>query len=245
MMNTALVVMKRELRGYFTTPLAYVFLFVFLFFANFMTFRSPFFEARQADLRVFFDLLPVLFLFLVPAIGMKLWAEERKSGTIEVLFSLPVTVGRAVMGKFIAAWLFIAVALLLTFPMVITVNYLGSPDNWVIAAGYIGGLLLAGCYLAVSMFCSSITANPVVSFILSVVICSLFVFADYPSVLLVLESFLSAAMLEAVENLSFVLHFESLRRGVIEFRDMAFYVLFITGWVLATAVWINGRREAG
>ena len=243
-MRTALVIMKRELRGYFSTPLAYVFLFVFLFFANFMTFRSPFFEARQADLRLFFDLLPVLFIFLVPAIGMRLWAEERKSGTIEMLFSLPVTVGQAVMGKFLAAWIFIGVALILTLPMVVTVNYLGTPDNSVIAAGYLGAFLLAGCYLSVSLFCSSLSSSQVVSFILSVMVCTVFVFADYPSVLVVLQSFLSAAMIEAIENLSFVVHFESIRRGVIEFRDLAFYVLFIAGWITASSIVLDGRREA-
>ncbi|HET58419.1 MAG TPA: ABC transporter permease [Deltaproteobacteria bacterium] len=243
-MRTSLVIMKRELQGYFSTPLAYVFLFVFLFFANFLTFRSPFFEARQADLRIFFDVLPVLFIFLVPAIGMRLWAEERKSGTIEMLFSLPVRVGEAVLGKFLAAWVFIGASLLLTFPMIVTVNYLGSPDNGVIAAGYLGAFFLSGCYLAVSMFCSSISSSQVVSFILSVMACTVFVFADYPSVLVVLQKFASPGMIEAVENMSFVVHFESIRRGVIEFTDITFYVFFIAGWISAACVVLHGRREA-
>ena len=243
-MRTSLVIMKRELRGYFSTPLAYVFLFVFLFFANFMTFRASFFEMRQADLRVFFDLLPVLFIFLVPAIGMRLWAEERKSGTIEMLFSLPVTVGQAIMGKFLAAWLFIGVAIFMTLPMVITVNYLGAPDNGVIVAGYAGAFLLAGCYLAVSLFCSTLSNSQVVSFILSVMLCTVFVFADYPSVLLVLQSFIPMPLIEALENMSFVVHFESIRRGVIEFRDVAFYALFIAGWIAAASIVLDGRREA-
>ncbi|MCK9275326.1 MAG: ABC transporter permease [Syntrophales bacterium] len=243
-MHTIAAVMKRELKAYFSTPVAYVLLFVFLFFASFLTFRGRYFEVRQADLRIFFDMLPMLFIFLAPAIGMRLWSEERKTGTIELLFSMPVTVKQAVIGKYLAAWIFIGVALLLTFPLVITTNYLGNPDNFVIFTGYLGAFLLSGCYLVISIFCSSITSSQVISFIVSVMVCSIFVFADYPSMLNVLQTFLPAAMVEAVENMSFVVHFESIRRGVLEFRDISFYLLFITGWIAATCLMINERREA-
>ncbi len=243
-MHTIAAVMKRELKAYFSTPVAYVLLFVFLFFSSFFTFRGRYFEVRQADLRIFFDMLPLLFIFLVPAIGMRLWAEERKTGTIELLFSLPVTVRQAVIGKYLAAWIFIGVALILTFPLIITTNYLGDPDNFVILTGYLGAFLLSGCYLVVSIFCSAFTSNQVISFIVSVMVCSIFVFADYPSVLNVLQTILPAVMVEAVENMSFVVHFESIRRGVIEFRDLSFYLLFIVGWLAATCLVLNERREA-
>ncbi|MBN1829331.1 MAG: ABC transporter permease [Deltaproteobacteria bacterium] len=235
---------KRELKCYFSTPLAYVILFVFLVFASFLSFKGQFFEIRQADLRIFFDYLPILFIFLVPAIGMRLWAEERKTGTIELLFSLPVTVRGAVLGKFAAAWLFIGLALVFTFPLIVTVNYLGDPDNYVIAAGYAGAFLLAGCYLAVSIFASSLTRNQVIGFIVSVLLCSIFAFADYPSILNVLSTFLPLRAVEIVQNMSFIEHFESMRRGVIEFSDLAYDFILIAGWLAATTVVLDGRREA-
>jgi len=234
-------VVKRELAYYFSTPLAYVILFIFLFSAAILTFKERFFQICQADLRLFFDSLPVLFIFIVPAIGMRLISEERKSGTIELLLSFPVTVRAVVLGKYIAAWLFLAVGLILSFPVVITVNYLGNPDNIVILVGYAGAFLLAGCYLSISIFSSAITKNQVISFILSVSICAIFAFADYPSVLNILRLFLPMGLIEAFENMSFINHYESMRRGVIELRDFVYYIFFISGWITAAGIVLNER----
>jgi ABC-2 type transport system permease protein len=181
---------------------------------------------------------------MVPAIGMRLWAEEKKTGTIEVLFSLPVTVAEAVLGKFIAAWTLISVALLLTLPIVFTVNYLGDPDNFVILCGYIGAFLLSGCYLSISIFCSSLTGNQVTAFILSVVLCSLFVFADYPSFLNIFYGLLPVGIIEMIENMSFVVHFESIRRGVVEFGDISFYILIIVCWLACTCIVLDAGKDS-
>ncbi|MHC4148103.1 MAG: ABC transporter permease, partial [Planctomycetota bacterium] len=180
-MNSFRAVFKREFKSYFTTPLAYVFLVVFLFFAGYLTFKQGFFEARQADLRAFFVNLPLLFVFMVPATAMRLWAEERKTGSGELLLTLPVTVVQAVMGKFLAAWLFLFIALALTFPMVITVCYLGDPDIGLIITGYLGSLLMAGGFLAIGCFFSAVSKNQVISFVLSVVACAVLVFAGMPT----------------------------------------------------------------
>ena len=167
-------VYKREIKSYFATPVAYVFLVIFLFFSGFLTFQEGFFAQRQASMRLFFQNMPLLFLFLVPAIAMRLWAEERRSNSIELLFTLPVTTPQAVLGKFLAAWTVLAIALALTFPMVITVAYLGDPDWGPIATGYFGSLLLAGAYLAIGSFFSAVSRNQVVAFILAVVACGVF-----------------------------------------------------------------------
>lgn len=244
-MRAFISIYKRELRGYFSTPLAYVFLVIFLFFSSFMTFQSGFFEMRQASLRAFFSNMPLLFIFLVPAIAMRLWAEERRSNTIELLFTLPVTAVQAVLGKFFAAWTVIALALVLTCPMVITVKYLGNPDWGPIATGYIGSLLLAGTYLAIGSFFSSLTRNQVIAFVLAVVACALFLYASSPSAMEYLARFLPVRMVEIVESLSFQLHFESMTRGVVELRDVSFFVLLAAGWLGATVVTLKERMAAG
>src|SRR3989449_6775069 len=186
-MNTSFgnikAVAKRELIGYFSSPVAYVFLTMFLLLGGFFTFmvgRAPFFELGQASLASFFIWQPWLFLFLVPAVGMRLWSEERRLGTIELLLTMPVTAWQAIVGKFLASWLFLGLALVLTFPVVITVNYLGSPDNGVILSGYIGSWLMAGAYLAISCITSAMTRTQVVSFIVSVVICLFLILAGFP-----------------------------------------------------------------
>ncbi len=243
-MNAFKAVYKRELAGYFVTPLAYVFLVIFLYFASDLTFRNDWYEMRQATLRPFFVNMPLLFIFLVPAMAMRLWAEERRTNTIELLFSLPVTTVQAVLGKFLAAWTVIALALALTFPMVITAGYLGDPDWGPIATGYLGSLLLAGAYLAIGSFFSALTRNQVIAFVLAVVASALFVFAGDPSTLDRLAEFAPLWFVEAVEGLSFRTRFESLQRGVVALRDVAFFVLLTAGWLWANVVILEERRAA-
>ena len=209
-MHSFWAVFKREFKGYFTTPLAYVFLVIFLFFSGYLTFKQGFFEARQADMRAFFMNLPLLFVFMVPSTAMRLWAEERKTGSIEMLLTLPITVTQAVLGKFFAAWLFLTVALLLTFPVPITVCYLGNPDIGLIITGYLGSLFMAGGFLAIGCFFSAVSKNQVISFILSVVACAVLVFAGMPTTLDYLSTFLPAGLVGAIENMSFQTHFESI-----------------------------------
>jgi len=243
-MNSLMAVFKRELKSYFTTPLAYVFLVIFLFFAGYLTFKEGFYEMRQADMRTFFMNLPLLFVFMVPSVAMRLWAEERKVGSIELLFTLPITIRQAVLGKFFAAWLFLAIALALTFPMVITVCYLGDPDIGLIITGYIGSLLMAGGFLAIGCFFSAVSKNQVISFVLSVVACAVFVFAGMPTTLNYLSSFMPAGLVAAVEGMSFQIHFDSMQRGVLEFKDLAYFVLIIVGWIAACTI-ILDERKAG
>jgi ABC-2 type transport system permease protein len=235
-------VFKRELKSYFTTPIAYVFLVVFLFFSGYMTFKNGFFEIRQADMAVFFINMPLLFTFLVPATTMRLWAEERKTGSIELLFTLPITVTQAVLGKFLAAWVFLIIALALTFPMVVTVFFLGYPDIGLIITGYLGSVLMAGGFLAVGCFFSALSKNQVISFVLSVVACAVLIFAGVPTTMNYLSTFLPAGLVSAVETMSFELHFESIQKGVLEFKDVSYFILLIIGWVAACTVVLEERK---
>ncbi|HUV40935.1 MAG TPA: ABC transporter permease [Sedimentisphaerales bacterium] len=235
-------VLKREFKGYFQTPLAYVFLVVFLFFSGYMTFRQGFYEMRQADMRLFFMNLPLLFVFMVPATAMRLWAEERKSGSVELLLTLPVTVTAAVLGKFFAAWVFLGIALLLTFPMVVTVYWLGEPDIGLIAAGYLGSILMAGGFLAIGCFFSAVSKNQVISFVLAVVACAILVFAGMPTTMNYLSTFLPAGLVSAVAGMSFSLHFEAIQRGMLEFKDLSYFVLLITGWLVACIIVLDERK---
>ena len=243
-MQTIRAILKREFRSYFMTSMGYVILVVFLVLAGFLTIKGRFFEMRQADLRVFFDNLPLLYIFFIPAAGMRLWAEERKAGTIEFLFTQPVTVTQAVIGKFLAGWLFLAVALLLTAPLVIAVSRLGSPDPYVIAAGYLGALLMGGAYLAVSVFCSALTRSQIVSFVLSVGMIALLAYTDSPAVLTWLAGILPPYLIEALANMSLSGHFESMRRGVLEFRDLSFYGILTAGLIAVTCLVVDNRRES-
>jgi len=243
-MNGFFAVFKRELKSYFTTPLAYVFLVIFLFFSGYLTFKEGFFEMRQADMRAFFMNLPLLFIFMVPSTAMRLWAEERKAGSIELLFTLPITVMQAVLGKFFAAWLFLAIALALTFPMAITVCYLGDPDVGLIITGYIGSLLMAGGFLAIGCFFSAVSKNQVISFVLSVVACAILVFAGMPTTLSYLSTFLPAGLVSAIESMSFQIHFESIQKGVLEFKDISYFVLLIIGWIVAGTIVLD-QTKAG
>jgi ABC-2 type transport system permease protein len=241
-MNGFKAVFKRELKSYFTTPIAYVFLVVFLFFSAYLTFKDGFFEIRQADMTAFFANMPLLFVFLVPAAAMRLWAEERKSGSIELLFTLPITVTQAVLGKFFAAWVFLAIAIVLTFPMVITVYYLGQPDTGIIVSGYLGGVLMAGGFLAVGSFFSAVSKNQVISFVLSVVACAVLVFAGLPTTMNYIATFLPMGLVSAIEKMSLQTHFESMQKGVLSFADVSYFVLLIIGWVTANAIILEERK---
>jgi ABC-2 type transport system permease protein len=235
--------MRRELASYFATPLAYVFILIFLVLAGSFTFYlGGFYERGQADLDPFFTFHPWLYLFLIPAISMRLWAEERKSGTIELLLTQPVTLWDAVVGKFLAAWLFTALALALTFPLWLTVNYLGKPDNGAIVAAYLGSLLLAGGFLAIGSCMSALTRNQVVAFILAVVACFAFLLAGFPMVLDLFRSWAPQVLVDAVASLSFLTHFESIAKGVIDLRDLLYFAMLIGFFLLATAIALELRK---
>jgi ABC-2 type transport system permease protein len=237
------IIMRRELASYFATPLAYVFILIFLVLANAFTFYlGGFFERGQSDLQWFFYWHPWLYLFLIPAISMRLWAEERKSGSIELLMTQPITLWEAVLGKFFAAWLFAGLALALTFPIWITVNYLGKPDNGTIFAAYIGSLLLAGGYLAVGSCMSALTSNQVIAFILGVVVCFLLTLAGFPLVLDVFRSWAPQWLVDTIASLSFLTHFDSIKKGVIDVRDLLYFGMLIAFFLLATSITLDLRK---
>ena len=242
-MNAILNVMRRELSGYFSTPVAWVFIVIFLVMSGVFTFYIGNFYARgSSDLDPFFQFHPWLYLFLVPAISMRLWAEERRSGTIELLLTLPLTTGQAVLGKFLAAWLFIGLALLLTFPVWITVNYLGNPDNGVIVAGYIGSWLMAGGFLAIGACMSAATRNQVVAFILSVVVCFGFLLSGLPMVMDLFSSWAPQPLLDAIAEFSFLAHFSTISRGVIDLRDLVYFGLVMASWLMANTIVLELRK---
>jgi len=237
------IIMRRELASYFATPLAYVFIFIFLVLANAFTFYlGGFYEHGQADLDAFFTFHPWLYLFLIPAIAMKLWAEERKSGSIELLMTQPVSLRDAVLGKFLAAWLFTALALALTFPLWITVNYLGHPDNGAILAAYLGSLMLAGGFLAVGSCMSALTRNQVVAFILGVVVCFAFLLAGFPLVLDAFRAWAPQWLVDVIASLSFLTHYESIMKGVIDVRDLLYFAMLIGLFLAATGVALELRK---
>ena len=236
-------ILKRELYGYFHTPVAYVFIIIFLFLTGIFSFYlGAFYERGQADLEPFFRFHPWLYLFLIPAIAMRLWSEERKTGTIELLMTLPISTKDAVLGKFLAAWGFTAIALVLTFPMWITVNYLGEPDNTVIFAGYIGSLLMAGGFLAIGSCISALSKSQVIAFVISVVICFLFILSGFPLVLDFFQGWAPQALVEVISSLSFLTHFDSINKGVIDLRDVIYYLVLISFWLYANVVVIDTRK---
>ncbi|EFH10625.1 ABC transporter permease [Pseudoroseomonas cervicalis] len=241
-MRASLIVARRELAGYFATPVAYVFIVIFLVMSGALTFTlGNFFGRGTADLQPFFGFIPWLFLFLVPALTMRLWAEERRLGTIELLLTLPITQWQAVLGKFLAAWAFCAIALALTFPLVLTVNYLGNPDNGVILTGYLGCLLVAGAYLAVGAAISALTKNQVIAFVLAVAICFLFAAAGSP----VVTEFLSVRMpvlADIARGLSVTDRLGGFSRGVVALRDLVYFASFIGFWLFANAVAVDHRK---
>lgn len=272
-------IFKRELRGYLSTPTAYVFLTAFLFAANLWTFRNGFFEMNEASLRLFFVNMPLLMVLFAPALAMRLWSEERRSHTMELLFSLPVTVRGAVLGKFAAAWTVLLLGLVLTFPLVLTVHYLGAPPVPVLEAweenpfrigvavsylghvwghffgaggpeggpiltGYLGSLLLAGAFLAIGGFFSALTRSQVIAFVLAVVFCGGSLWIGQPSVLQIVIGVLPEGMATVAETLSYQYRFDALLRGVLEIRDILFFVLMTAGWLVATMILLKERKAA-
>lgn len=242
MANIATVA-KRELAGYFASPVAYVFIVIFLLLAGFFTFMvGGFFKRGEATLESFFVWHPWLYLFLVPAVGMRLWSEERRLGTLELLLTMPISVWQAIVGKFLASWLFLVLALALSFPLVITVSYLGSPDLGAVFCGYLGSALLAGAYLAVACMTSAMTRNQVVSFILSVVICLFLILAGWPPVTDMLVQWARPWFVDLVASFSVMPHFDSFRRGVIDSRDVLYFLSVIVFCLFTTDVIIRSHR---
>jgi ABC-2 type transport system permease protein len=242
-MKQVLAVFKREFAAYFATPLAYVFIVIFLFAMGAFTFYvGRFYDNGIADLSVFFGYHPWLYLFLVPAVGMRLWADERRTGTVELLLTLPVPIWATVVGKFLAAWAFIAVALALTFPIWITVNILGNPDNGVILASYIGSLLMAGGYLAISSAISATTDNQVIAFVVSVTACFLFTIAGAALVLDFFQLWAPIVLVNTISSFSFLTHFQAITSGVIDLRDLIFFASLITLFLAVNVVLIDLKK---
>ena len=228
---------RRELQSYFATPVAYVFIVIFLVLMGAFTFYlGNFYERGQADLGPFFIFHPWLYLLLVPAITMRLWAEERKTGSIELLMTLPITPWQAVLGKYLAAWAFTGVALSLTFPIWITVNYLGDPDNGAIVAAYIGSFLMAGGFLAIGACLSATTPNQVIAFVITVVVCFVFLVSGFPMVLDFFTSWAPQILVDGIASLSFLTHFESISKGVIDLRDLIYFGLLILAFLYANTI---------
>ncbi len=237
---------KRELGGFFASPVAYVFIVIFLLLTAFFTFMlGGFFEQGEARLNSFFMWFPWLYLFLVPAVGMRLWSEERRQGTMELLLTMPITPWQAIVGKFLASWAFLAIALVLTFPIVLTVNYLGSPDNGVILTSYIGSFLLGGAYLAVTCMTSAMTRNQVVSFIVAVVLCFLLILVGYPPVTTFLYQVLNLKqwLVETIAAFSVMTHFDAFQKGVMDSRDLIFFFSIMVFSLFTTGVIIRNHRS--
>lgn len=242
-MSRTLTILKRELSAYFATPVAYVFIVIFLLLTGVFTFHiGELYERNQADLEPFFSFHPWLYMLLIPAISMRLWSEERKAGTLELLMTLPISLVEAVIGKFLAAWCFTAIALALTFPVWITINYLGDPDNTVIVAGYLGSLLLAGGCLAIGSFISALTKNQVIAFVISFVICFLFNLSGFPLVLDMFSSWAPQAIVDVISSFSFLTHFESILRGVVDIRDIIFFGSLIAFFLYANVLAIEAKK---
>lgn len=242
-MNSVLTLAKREFNSFFATPVAYVFIAIFLILSGVATFfMGGFFERGQADLLAFFNFHPWLYLFLVPAIAMRAWAEERKSGTIELIMTLPVSIGQIVAGKFLAAWAVLGLSLLLTFPLWITVNYLGEPDNGIIVSAYIGSWLMAGAYLAIGMCMSALTKNQVIAFILAIVACFLFVVSGSSIVLDAFQAWASNSVIDTVASFSFLTHFEAMAKGVLAFNDIGYFVITTLIWLYAGFIIIEQKK---
>lgn len=242
-MKEILPIFRRELLGYFATPLAYVFIVIFLFCMGAFTFYfGNFYDGGVASLERFFSFHPWLYLFLIPAVSMRLWAEEQKTGTIEILLTLPVPVWASVLGKYLAAWAFAGIALLLTFPMWITVNYLGSPDNGIILVSYVGSFLMAGAYLAIGACISATTNNQVIAFVVSVVVCFLFTVADLSLVTDFFNMFLPTVLTETIASFSFLSHFNAITQGVIDLRDIVFFSSLIALWLSANTLLVDLKR---
>ena len=242
-MKQVMAIFKREFAAYFATPLAYVFIVIFLFAMGAFTFYvGRFYDNGIADLSVFFGYHPWLYLFLVPAVGMRLWADERRTGTVELLLTLPVPVWATVLGKFLAAWAFCGVALALTFPIWITVNVLGGPDNGVILASYIGSFLMAGGYLAISAAISATTDNQVIAFVVSVAVCFLFTIAGAALVIDFFQVWAPVVLVNTISSFSFLTHFQAITSGVIDLRDLIFFASLIALFLAVNVVLIDLKK---
>jgi ABC-2 type transport system permease protein len=242
-MSHIAVIVRRELASYFATPLAYVFIVIFLVLAGALAFFvGNFFDRGQADLQPFFTFHPWLYLVLIPALAMRLWAEERKSGTIELLLTLPISMTEAVIGKFLASWAFAGIALVLTVPFWITVNYLGHPDNGVILASYIASFLMAGAFLAIGACLSALTKNQVIAFVVTAAVCFVFTVSGSPIVLGFIKGWAPEAVLGTVAGFSFLTHFNAIIRGVIDLRDAVFFLSVIGFFLYANAIIVDLKK---
>jgi len=244
-MQPMIPIIKRELMGYFRSPVAYVFIIIFLVSTTGTTwYLGNFYDSNEASLELFFFFHPWLFLILIPAVGMRLWAEDRRQGTIEILLTLPVSLITAVLAKFIAAWLFIGVALLLTFPMVATTYYLGDPDAGVMLTGYLGSFLMGGAYLAISCFTSSLTKNQVVSFITSFIVCLILVLLGWGVLTRTLQDVFPVWLSNLITQFSFTTHFNGIRRGLIDFADVVYFLSVISFMLLANALVLENKKAS-
>jgi ABC-2 type transport system permease protein len=242
-MNTVAALFRRELRSYFATPVAYVFIVIFLILMGTFTFYlGGFYERGQADLAPFFNYHPWLYLFLVPAIAMRLWAEERKTGSVELLMTLPITPWQAVLGKYLAAWAFTGIALALTFPIWVTVNFLGDPDNGAILAAYVGSFLMAGGFLAIGSCLSATTRNQVIAFVITVVVCFGFLLSGFPLVLDLFSGWAPQPIIDGIASLSFLTHFANISKGVIDFRDLWYFGLLIGAFLYANTIVLQWKQ---
>jgi ABC-2 type transport system permease protein len=243
-LKTVAIILRRELASYFATPIAYVVLVIFLLMANLFAFSfGSLFERGQADLAPFFTFLPWLYLFLIPAVSMRLWAEERRNGSIELLLTQPITLWQAVLAKFFAAWVFVGIALALTFPIWITVNYLGNPDNGAILAAYLGSLFVAGGFLAVGSFTSTLTRNQLIAFLVAMLICFLLLIAGYPATTDWYQTWAPQWVMQGIASLSFLTHFENIVKGVLDLRDVLYYALVTIFFLLASTVVLDARKS--
>ena len=244
-MRQITIIAKREFKAYFTTPLAFVFIAIFVAMTGAFSFYiGRFFDRNQASLESFFSFHPWLYLLLVPAVAMRLWADERKSGTIEQLLTLPITTTEAVVGKFLAAWLFCGIALLLTFPMWITVNVLGSPDNGVILISYLGSFLMAGSFLSIGICMSALTRNQIIAFIAAAVVCFLFTMSGLDLVLNFFRLWAPDAVVTTIASFSFLTRFEALSRGIIDIRDLIYFLSLISFWLFAAVIAVETKKAA-
>lgn len=242
-MNIIAALFRRELQSYFATPVAYVFIVIFLILMGTFTFYlGGFYERGQADLGAFFNYHPWLYLFLVPAISMRLWAEERKTGSVELLMTLPITPWQAVLGKYLAAWAFTAIALVLTFPIWLTVNYLGDPDNGAILAAYVGSLLMAGGFLAIGSCISATTRNQVIAFVITIVVCFGFLLSGFPMVLDLFSGWAPQVIIDGIASLSFLTHFANISKGVIDLRDLVYFGLVIGAFLYANTIVLQWKQ---
>ena len=243
--NNITAIFRREISGYFGSPVAYVFIVIFLLLLGFFTFNlNHFFEIGQADLRRFFEWHPWIYMFLIPAVAMRLWSEELRMGTVELILTFPIRVGEVVVGKFLAAWLFITIAISLTFPMVLTVMYLGDPDLGATLCAYVGSIMLAGTFLSIGIMTSGLTDNQVISFILAIVVCLFFILAGYPPITELVSGWAPTWIVNTVAGLSVLSHYNSIERGVLDLRDMVYFISVIVFMLSANGIIIQNRRTA-